>query len=206
MKLQELFPLQFCINLDERTDRWELVSKEFEKMNVNPTRFSAIANPKNPAQGCLKSHLAVLKEAQKLKQNVFIFEDDIMLLGEDYNEIIEKSLDELEQVNWCMFYLNANILRPVYQVNEHLGRLSHAQSTDSYGIHKDFLDTLVPFLESQNYFIDVLYSEFVVPKFPCYISIPMAMIQRPDYSDIEHQIVDYSYTVDRFNQNLVRKE
>jgi len=41
MKLEEFFPLIFCINMDSRPDRWEKTQKEFEKIGIkNVKRFS----------------------------------------------------------------------------------------------------------------------------------------------------------------------
>ena len=204
MKLSELFPLQFCINLDERTDRWESVTKEFAKLDITPKRFSAIGNIQNPALGCYQSHLTLLRKARELQQNILIFEDDILLIN-DYQNIIESALDELVKLDWQMIYFGGNILKPFYQMTDHLGKLTHCQSTHSYAINSDFLDELVPFIEKQAFYIDMLYSD-VCPQRNCFITLPMVMLQKVGYSDIEHQEVNYDYTLDRFNQNLIRME
>ena len=39
----------YCINLDRRKDRWSLIEKEFNKLNLinEVTRFSGLETPKN---------------------------------------------------------------------------------------------------------------------------------------------------------------
>jgi GR25 family glycosyltransferase involved in LPS biosynthesis len=203
MQLDELFPLQYVINLDERKDRLELAKKEFNKIGITPKRFSAIKH-EIPWMGCLQSHIAILKEAQRLKQNVLIFEDDVQFIG-DYNNVIDKALNELSKMNFEMFYLGGNVLKDVYQTTEHLGRLQHAQSTHAYGVAYSFLETLIPFLESNTYILDVLYADHVIPYAQCYITIPMVAIQRTSYSNIENMEMTYDIPIARFNQHLIRK-
>jgi len=204
MKLEELFPLQFCINLDSRPDRWQSATQEFKKLSICPNRFTAIPNKNNPALGCYLSHLEILKKARELRKNVLIFEDDIMLIN-DYPNIIESALDELANLEWDMLYFGGNILKPFYQITDHLGKLTHCQSTHSYAINASFLDELVPYIEKQAFYIDVLYSD------TCYqannfITIPMIMLQKPGFSDIEKNEVNYDYSIGRYYQNLIRKE
>jgi GR25 family glycosyltransferase involved in LPS biosynthesis len=204
MKIDELFPLQYLINLDERKDRLQLAEKEFAKIGISPMRFSAIKN-ENPALGCFQSHLEILKIAREKNQNVLIFEDDIEFI-KGAKEIIESSLSDLNTGYWDLWYGSGNILKPAYQISKHLARLTHCQSTHFYSCHKDFLDTLISFLENNIYIIDVLYSQIIIPNNKCYISVPMAGIQRTDFSTIENQIMSYDIPVARFNQFLVRKE
>ena len=204
MKLDNIFEMSFCINLDKRKDRWEACQKEFYKLNFYPERFSAIEDA-NPVVGCWKSHLEILKRAQKEKKNVLIFEDDIEIINFE-DKLIERVMNDLYDLDWDMWYGSANILRSFYQVSEHLAKLTHAQSTALYGVNKNFLDELILFVEANHTFIDVIYADGVCPVKNCYVSIPMISIQRPDYSDIEKQKVNYNYMIDRYNQFLVRKK
>jgi len=203
MKLTDMFELCYCLNLDERTDRWELAQKEFEKIGVTPQRFSAIRDD-NPAFGCLKSHIEMLRIADKEGKGVFIFEDDVEFL-DGAKEVIEKAVYELtyEATAWGMFYLGGNILKPFEQVTEHLALLNHCQSTHAYGIHKDHVRGILTFLERNSFFIDVLYAEGIIPAINSYITVPMVAIQRSDYSDIEKHVMTYDVPIARYNQHLI---
>lgn len=199
-----MFPLSYCVNLDKRKDRWEKSLLEFSKIKFTPPRFSAIEHP-IPAAGCRLSHLTILKEALDKNENVLIFEDDVKFINYG-KSIINKALDELINLEWDMIYFGGNILKPFYQIMPHLAKLSHCQSTHAYGVNKKFLTLLVPWLEKNNFTIDVLYADGVIPFHRCYITVPMVAIQRQDYSNIEKKVMSYDVPVSRYNHFLIKKD
>lgn len=204
MKLNDFFELSFCINLEKRKDRLQESLIEFDKLGFHPTIFKAIEN-ENPVVGCLQSHLTILKMAREMNKDVLIFEDDVEFVN-DYKETIESALDELSQLEWDMFYLGGNVLNSIYQVSDHLGRLTHCQSTHAYSVNHRFLDTLIKNIEQFNDHIDILYAWGIVPRNFCYITIPITALQRPSFSDIMGIKADYTgFTTERFNQFLRRK-
>jgi len=204
MKLDNVFEMSYVINLDRRTDRLEACEDAWYKLNFYPERFSAIEN-KNPALGCYLSHLEILRRARDANKNVLIFEDDIEIINfEDH--LAEKVMDELYNLDWCIWYGAGNILKPFYQITDHLAKLNHCQSTVFYGINKKYLSWIINFIERNNTFIDVIYADGIIPQTNCYISVPMMGIQRKDYSDIERKIMNYDIPVERYKKNLVVKE
>jgi glycosyl transferase, family 25 len=202
MDINELFPLQFCINLKSRQDRWLEVQEQFKFINLNNVqRFDAIKNNIG-FMGCLQSHLAILKLAQKENKNVLIFEDDVLFINE--KNILDSAIEDLFKIRWDMFYLGGNICGRCYPVSQNLAKLTHAQATQSYGINANFLNALIPIVEKWQNPIDILYGYQIVPNCLAYISIPMMGIQRPGYSDIEKKLVDYNWMVSRFEYCLMR--
>lgn len=204
MKFEEMFPLSFYINLDKRKDRKEQVLIEFDKVGLSPQRFSAIEKD-NGAEGCYLSHLNLLKQAEARGENLMIFEDDVQFC-DGAKEIIENSLDELKDKNWVLFYLGGNILRPAYQIDKHLAQLTHCQSTHSIGYNKKYIPQIIEFLENNQFILDVLFAEHVIPRTECYITVPMVAIQRTDFSSIEKQNMSYDIPIARYNHFLVKKE
>lgn len=199
MILNDIFPNIYCINLDDREERWISSKKEFESENINVTRFSAIKH-ENPVIGCMLSHIAILEEVQKKDENVFIFEDDIMFREGS----IENALEELEKIDWHMFYLGGNILRPFYQTDMHLARLSHCQSTHAYGLNKKIIPSILQLLKTNvGRHIDTLYADVVIPNSFSYIIVPMKAIQRGSYSDIEKRYMTYDVPVERYKKYFV---
>jgi GR25 family glycosyltransferase involved in LPS biosynthesis len=211
MNFKELFPLQVCINLDKRPDRYKIcVEEEFPKLDINPVRKSGVVFTQtespwwNGAIGCLLSHYDILRAAYLLNTNVFIFEDDIHLTDNSF-DILHYASEELGNVEWDMIYAGANILKPFYRVTDHLAKLSHAQSTISYGVNKKFLEKLLSYIDLQKIDapIDVVYADRVIPNHNCLITIPMLGIQRDSYSDIENTNVKYSeYLEKRYWDNF----
>lgn len=214
MKFSELFPLQVVINLDKRPERLEIcMKKEFPKLRLKPLRkagnvVSIADNPWwNGAIGCMLSHYEVLEAAACLNINIFIFEDDVSFLGKDAYYDLISTCEELETLDWDMFYIGGNLLKPATQVTPHLAKLTHCQSTVAYGVNKKFVRTLLKYVDVThiNRPIDMIYADTVIPNHNCYISIPMLAIQRDSFSDIEGQEVKYSdYLEKRYWGNLVK--
>jgi len=213
MNFTELFPLITYINLDFRQDRDLLAREEFKKLDINPIRISGtvvnIPNNKMAAGilGCTLSHIKCLEMALEKKQNIFIFEDDIKFIpANETKTILNKCCEELDKIDWDMFYIAANVLKPIYQETKHLGRLSHSQSTVAYGANYKFIEKLLSYIpRNQIIPIDLVYTNSGVPHHNCFISVPMLGVQRNSFSDIEGKQVDYeSYLEKRYDANLVR--
>jgi hypothetical protein len=90
------------INLENRSDRKELLMKELEKLNTDMSKVhkvSGVYMPKNGHKGCIQSHILALNMI-KLNQweRVLILEDDAELDMEPevINNLINKSMDELD--------------------------------------------------------------------------------------------------------------
>lgn len=127
----DYFDAIYCINLDERTDRWEHSLKQFEKLGISDRveRFSAIKcqdkktrneladlhyggywrphymYPLNGAVGCATSHLEIIKLAKSRGlKNVLVFEDDFISMT-DWHETLKSALCDLDNFDWDLFYL-----------------------------------------------------------------------------------------------------
>jgi group I intron endonuclease len=216
MEFNSLFPLQTVINLDQREDRLKLcMEEEFPSFNMHPIRkpgilFTEGPNPWwNGAIGCMLSHLSILKAAMYMDVNVFIFEDDIKFIKGKHGirNAIGCGCEELKDLDWDMFYLGANILKPFNQVTPHLAKLNFAQSTCSYGVNKKFIPKLLSYFDLNNIVepIDMTYATKVIPNCNAYITVPIVAIQRDSFSDIEQTDVNYSsYLEKRYWDNLIK--
>lgn len=199
--LQKLFPISYYVNLDARTDRKDAVEKEFTKINYKSQRHSARTDVTTTI-----SHLEILKMALEVNENVLIFEDDAEFIDENL-VYLDPILKDLSKVEWDMFYIGGNLLRPAYQVSKHLARLSHCYSAHAYGVNKRFIEFLVNTIEyNKSHIIDVIYGDYIVPNFRCYISIPMLCIQAESYSDILKKNIDYSVPMQRYDHFVIKNE
>lgn len=214
--LKKEFPLMVYINLEDRVDRHLQAEEEFKKVGLSPKRIlgskikATGVSQVDGALGCAMSHLRALQMAKENKCNIFIFEDDVMFIN-NYEEIVEKAVEELQRLDYHMFYLGANILNSHYQISDHLSKLTHAQATHAYGVRYEFLDiamaTILLRITNGQYVIpiDKIYAEVVVPANQCYIVAPkMVAVQRDSFSDIENTTSDYeSYLEKRYYSNFV---
>ena len=102
------------INLENRTDRKDLLLKELDALNTNMAKVHKVSGvfiPKNGHKGCIQSHILALNMIKLNKwQRVLILEDDATLTvsPESANNIINKTLDYLDSndnINWNVVML-----------------------------------------------------------------------------------------------------
>jgi len=213
MEIKKFFDLIYCINLDEREDRWEKSLEEFKKLNLNVERFSAISRPDNPVLGCFLSHIELIKEAASENKNILIFEDDVEFTcvsnkkeqKEFKLEYIEKALDELSKLpRWDMFFLGGNPMTYFYQISPHLAKLTRSYSSQAYGVNRHYAKGILPILENHmDVPIDVVYSDMLMPLGNMFITVPMVAIQKAGYSNLYKTNVDFKIPVERYKNYLV---
>ena len=143
MKIDEFFDKIYCINLDERTDRWGESLNEFKKLGITKVeRVSAVKHEKGTI-GCRESHLNIIKQSksQNLK-NILIFEDDLLFINNDL-KLIEDSLTNLSNIEWDLFYLGATVdpnVGKLTKVCENLVKTNFAYTTHAYGVNHNIFD------------------------------------------------------------------
>lgn len=202
MKLNEYFDKIYCINLDERPDRWKQALNEFKKVGIeNVERFSAFKHEKG-AIGCRESHLGIIRKAKEEKlNNVLIFEDDVLFIEKNI-PLISKTLDDLKSTNWDLFYLGATVDPNVGFMNKitnNLFKTNFAYTTHAYAVNGSVFDKI---LNEAPYhpIIDVFYCRHIVPMGKSLIMNPMVAIQQEGYSNIEKHQADYGWMVEFFDK------
>lgn len=194
-----------------RPDRKILALQELDKLGLKEKAicFSGIETTeydsvKNRWMGCNLSHLTILEQT-KDDERILVFEDDFLLIN-DFLTIINNAIKDLETRDWGMFYLGGNICSTIKQETQYLGRLSHAQTTHSYAVNRNFAKTILQYKTLfYDKHVDLVYAQNIIPNYPCYITIPMITVQRADRSDILQQNVNYStWMEERFFNNLER--
>lgn len=198
--LFETIPVLY-INLDNRPDRNEHVKKELEKIGVTSSeRFKAIKLD-NGALGCSMSHLKCLELAKKNNYDrVFICEDDIEFLDPSlFLNQLQAFLDS--KINWDMILVAGNNMVPYVPVNNCCIKVFRCQTTTGYIVKQGYYDKLI-----QNYKdgIEKLMREpnnndFKIDKYwfklqrddNWYLIIPLTIVQKEDYSDIEKKVTNF---------------
>jgi glycosyl transferase family 25 len=195
------------INLEERTDRKDLLLKELSNIqNIDDKliRFNAIKDTNNGAIGCTKSHIKCLEMAIQYNwKNVLILEDDAM--WNNYENGIN-ILTNLMNKSYDVILLGGTY----FSLNEETFKLNKAHTTTAYVVSNHYYETLLNnFIEglqnleqtniSNMYCIDVYWHKLQA-KDNWYIVNPALMIQRESYSDIEKQNVNYNVL---FNMNVI---
>lgn len=209
-KVWNFFEEIYCINLDHRTDRWEHAQKEFESVGVldRVQRFSAIKE-KDGRLGIIKSNLAIIKIAkEKGLNNVLVFEDDVHFINDTIN-ILGKSLSQIGNLDWWLFYLGANTHEPLKLITKskpNILILKNAFACHAFCYRNktyDFFIRKYEGLEKIEFqdILDVFMANYFQKKNLCLVVNPIVATQLASFSDIEKQNVDYTFIEERFKDN-----
>lgn len=204
----------YYINLENRTDRKELVEKELNDMNWKYERFPAIET-KQGIVGCGMSHLKLVQFAkEKNLEYIVIVEDDIQFTNKPlFNKMLKHFLES--NIEYDVLLLAGNLRNPCYRVNEYLLRVGKSFTTTGYIIKRHYYDKLIHNLkeglsklintphnykqhngnqclcERRFYTLDAYWMR-LQEKDRWFIFYPRTVTQRPNYSDIEERNTDYN--------------
>jgi len=192
----------FYINLEHRTDRREHVEKELDKIGIKATRFNAIKMT-NGAIGCSMSHLKILEDAKKNKlDHVLIVEDDITFLDSELFKNQINKFFELHGNNWDVILLAGNNMPPYENIDNTCVKVTRCQTTTGYLVNGHYINVLATNIKmglTQLLNKPLELSKFAIDKFwfvlqnasKWYLIIPLTVVQREDYSDIEQKVTNY---------------
>lgn len=206
--LQTHFEKIYCINLDERSDKWQVAQSEFKKYGIENIveRFSGYKIHKKKAclVGCALSHLNILKKCKQDKvKNVLVLEDDIEFLTysldyvnkkkniieSDPADILERGLTQLQSVNWDVFYLGYNIKVKEFCykkiLSDNLFKSTVQLTTHSIAYNDSVYDIIINDLQNVVCAIDVYLGFYLSHKINSINLYPMIGGQREEIaSDI----------------------
>lgn len=210
--MNNYFDKIFCINLDRRTDRWDKVSKIFEKNNLIVERHSAFDGKKEltlpyPSSAELAgtiSHRDVILKAKELGlKNVLVFEDDVETV-DDINNIFNNIKNFIPK-NWDMIYFGGNHVGGLIQENEYFFRCLRTYALHMYVVNEKCYDLLIKYLTDKidwvlsgrqslkpsvaaDYFVGDLHQITNT-----YVVKPHLAWQSEGYSDIQESIMNYDF-------------
>lgn len=206
----DFFDKIFCINLDERTDRWERSKNEFEKIGIldKIERFSAIKE-KDGRLGIIKSNLEIVKYAKDNNlDNVLVFEDDVKFVVDDVKKHLFNSINQIGNMKWSLFYLGANTHSKLIKLKTNLILLKNSYAVHAMAYNKIVYDKFIKKYENMNEIInfddilDVYLAKEIQEKEICLMTNPLLATQRNDYSNIENRDVNYNFIEERFKKNI----
>lgn len=187
----------YCINLKERTDRWEKVQSQFELLGLQVERFDAVKR-KRGHDGCILSHMSLWKKL-KSKGIFMIVEDDLKVVVDNPKEILEKAMSQLPD-DWDMLYLGATLNQKPERYSENLVRIEKAWTTHAiiYNNQNGVVDAIIDKMDM--YKVDVVLADVIQKEFKCFMTYPMICSQAEGFSNIVNKYTDYHAIMDRYKK------
>lgn len=135
------------INLDERTERREMLEGEVDRLNLPKGkiyRLSATHDRLNGVRGCLLSHIRALEMVQeKGWKNALILEDDILFMSD--REEIESSLERFyssAKEDWDVIFLGGIFVEKEKTGWEGVIRIHQSLCSHAYIIQSSYIPKL----------------------------------------------------------------
>ena len=147
------------------------------------------------------SHLEVLKLAKKKDWDyITVFEDDVEFLNP--NETLKKINNIFNSnIKWNVIILGGNNSLPYKKINDDCIQVFNCQTTTAYIVKKEYYDKLIDHWteglnnlirtnDSPKYALDITWKQLQnIDTF--LLVIPINVVQRESYSDIENRNVNY---------------
>lgn len=205
----------FYINLDCRPDRKMYVEDQLNKIGIKAQRCKAI-KLENGSIGCSLSHLNCLQFAfDNDWEHVLIVEDDITFLLPElfikqFNNFLENNND------WDVLLLGGNVIPPYKEVNKYCVKVEKCQTTTGYLVKKHYYQILIDNIKVglKNLIKNPeLHSLYAIDKFwftlqqrdKWYLIIPLTVVQKPGYSDIEKKNTNYQALMKDLNKVYLKR-
>jgi len=203
----------FYINLESRPDRKTHVEQQLANLGLQNAvqRFNAIKLP-NGALGCSMSHLKCIETAKENNwEHVLIVEDDILFMDPSLFTQQMNSFLERHHSHFDVVLIAGNNMPPYKQVDETCVQVFQCQTTTGYLVMNHYYDILIANLREgitnlvkepsrhALYAIDK-YWFHLQKKDKWFLIIPLTVVQREDYSDIEKRKTNYKRCMTDLNK------
>lgn len=180
------------MNLDKRTDRWQAVTGEFERVGLQVDRFSACVNEENRLLGYNETYHGILSKYRG-QGTVLVLEDDVIFKSLAH---MPRALNELPH-DWDVLYLGANLNGTIQ--NHYSSALRHIRNSlmsHAIAYSEKMVDYIVDNFDHKNF---PIYDEWmrinVQEKFKCFVVAPMVAWQAPGFSDLWQTHANYVSTL-----------
>jgi hypothetical protein len=177
------FPLIMCINLRERTDRFEEAKRELARVGIRKVVFFQSERQTDRDKAIIDAHMACLRYA--VEQNVpyvLVFEDDALFL-ENYEIHLPQAIEFLRsRSDWNLFHFGGFIFRKAERVTPHIIR-GALLNVHAVVVRTEFAKKILekrPYCSGMS--VDLFYSALNGDSSFVYVD-PLICIQRPSASD-----------------------
>ena len=180
----------YCMNLDDRTDRWEQVQKDFKRLSdvlpIKIERVSACAEPSKPQLGVAKTVHKVINIAKERNlEYVLLLEDDLYVI-DPYK--VKTCLENAPE-DWDMLSGGAYHFSPDTSFDENWMKMKDFCSLHFIIFRNTIYDKILN-IKGGGHMDRNLGTEVRNKRMVMYIMHPMPCQQRPGFSNIRNRNVN----------------
>lgn len=129
-------------------------------------------------------------ENRKSEVDSFLFCEDDLIFSEDFDEVVNRAHEEIPD-DWDMIYYGANHTGyPTNNVGPHSIRLNGSKCTHCVAIRNTLFGLIASLPDDIGF--DTNVATRIHPNYKCYAVWPSVALQKPTYSVIWQQNVDYT--------------
>ena len=192
-----------AICLEERPERTKYVSDHLLAHGIKHSLLMNHLNTEDPKVGCFRSHIKAIQYAKsKNLSSVLIVEDDIVIC-DNIMDLAQVALPRGDGTgaastadqDWDILYLGGILTRydgidaaqkwvkgtiwcnHAYLVKQHM-----------YQPILDFVESYPNLIELERKNIDFMYTEYIQPKYNCWLANEQYIIQKEGYSEIDCRV------------------
>jgi hypothetical protein len=182
-EIWDFFPLIMCINLRERTDRFEEAKREFARVGIRQVVFFQSERQTDRDKAIIDAHMACLRYAvERNVPYVLVFEDDALFL-DNYEIHLPHAIEFLRsRSDWNLFHFGGFIFRKVERVTPNIIR-GALLNVHAVVVRTEFAKKILekrPYCSGMS--VDLFYSALNGDSSFVYVD-PLICIQRPSASD-----------------------
>lgn len=179
----------YIINLKHRTDRYDHMINEMKKL---PISYEFIEGIVDETKTCFQSQKKCIQLAKQNKLPYILILEDDATFTDNVIEIFKTAFNEIQKLNWDMFFLGANLQSSAIRISNSLLKLTGAYAAHAYMVHERFYDTILELPHECE--MDVHYHN-LMPNHNVYMCDPMIAYQLPSYSDLQDGYRDYNQSI-----------
>ena len=188
-----------AICLEERPERTKYVSDHLLSHGIKHSLLMNRIHTEDTKVGCFRSHIKAIQYAQsKNLSSVLIVEDDIVI-RDNFNDLAAQVVGgrTIRGIgdDWDILYLGGILTRydgidPTQKWVKGTIWCNHAYLVKQH-MYKpilDFVESYPNLIELERKNIDFMYTEYIQPKYRCWLANEQYIIQKEGYSEIDCRV------------------
>ena len=174
--------------------RWQEAHTELNRVGIKPEKFPAVYN-EDPVKSFNQSQTAILSS---ITETTLVVEDDVQFIAVDFwTDIMNDMPKEFD-----LLYLGGNVIEP----NKKRVSGFWWKCTDTWTTHAIIYSPEGAKRILELWDQELIYDEFLrrnQPQLKAFICKPFLAVQKPGYSSLQKQMVNYSHIFDEAQKRLI---